>query len=75
MRVRQQRAEDDLRDLMPARGKLIEHQMLAWYRGLVAIRRLLDVIQGARDEHRVHDTTPIEWAVGDARPGTSRSAG
>ena len=50
MRVREKSTEDDLSHLVTARRKLIEDQMLAGHGRLVAIRRLLDVVEPVADE-------------------------
>ena len=69
MRVREKSTEDDLSHLVTARRKLIEDQMLAGHGRLVAIRRLLDVVERTRNERRVGDTAPVEGVIGAGGPG------
>ena len=66
MRVREKSTEDDLSHLVTARRKLIEDQMLAGHGRLVAIRRLLDVVEGR---------TVAEWiaATGVSHLNVSRA--
>ena len=63
MRLVEQRGENALAEVVPARGELVEHQMLARHRALAAVGRLLEVVQRARDEHVVRDPPPVEAGV------------
>ena len=67
VRVVEQRAEDDLRDVVAARRELVEHQVLARHRRPVPVRRLLDVVERARDEHVVRDPPPVEPRIDGRR--------
>ena len=71
--VVEQRAEDDLRDFMAARGKLVEHQVLARHGAFVLVGGLLELVERARDEHVVGDLPPFESRV--RRAGLPRLRG
>ena len=55
-----ERAQDALRDVVAARRELVEHHMILGDRGAVAVRRFLDLVEGAGDEDVVGDATPVE---------------
>ena len=60
----QEGPQDALRHIMPARGELVEDQMVLGHRGAVAVGRLLEVIHRAGGEHVVGDATPVEAGEG-----------
>jgi hypothetical protein len=75
-----ERAEDDLRDVVSARGELVEHDVFAWNARAILVRRLLDVIEGAGDKGVIGDEAPIKSTVrrGGGRlgfAGFARTAG
>src|SRR5215212_5957465 len=63
-------SHDRLGHLVTASGELVEYEVLAGDRRLVAVRRLLDVVQRPRHQHVIGDAPPIDVRV-DALLGTS----
>src|SRR2546425_7006300 len=68
--MRQQRAEDCLRNVVSTGGKLVEDEMVLRYLRPIAVRFLFQVIQGAGDQDMVRDPSPIEFRL---RTRASRS--
>ena len=62
-RLVQQRAEDDLADVVTSRRKLVEHEMLARHAAAIAVGDLLHVIQGTRHQHVVRDALPVKAGI------------
>ena len=61
--------ENDLRDVVAARRELVENDVFAGDGRAIPVRRLLDVVQGTRDERVVGDTSPIESRARARRRG------
>ena len=59
----EERAENDLCDVVTARGELVEHQVLTRHFRAIAVGVLLEVVEGARDQGVVRDLPPVEAVV------------
>ena len=68
-----ERTENRLRDVVAARRELVEDEVLAWNGRAILVRRLLDVVERARDEGGVRDAAPIEAWIGRAGGGGGRA--
>src|SRR5439155_5832808 len=64
MSVRQQRAEDRLRNVVATRGELIQDEVFLRDLRLVLVGLLFDVVECARHERMVDDGAPVELWLG-----------
>ncbi len=74
VRVRQQRTENGLRDVVSPRRELIEHEVFTRHVRAVLVRRLFDVVEGARYERVVCDPAPVEARIGRVEPSPEPGA-